>query len=60
MICMNKNALQKLIKVIVEQTQNEIGEMWMSTNEAGLTSEKKELLKGYIKKCVEEYMEENQ
>jgi len=57
---MNKKNLEKLIKLVVETTQDEIGEMWVSTNEAGLTSEKKELLKGYIKKCVEEYMEEKQ
>lgn len=59
---MNKNKFEKLIKLIVEEVENEVDEMWMSTKEcgtsveeAGLTSEKKELLKGFVKKCIAEY-----
>lgn len=60
---MNKNKFEKLITLIVEEVGNEVDEMWMSTKEcgtsvkeAGLTSEKKELLKGFVKKCIAEYL----
>lgn len=58
---MNKKNLTELVRLVVESVNEEIediGEMWFSTNEAGLTSEVRERLKSEIEDCLMEYIQE--
>ena len=55
---MNKKKLVELVKIVVESINEEMEEMWMSSNEAGLTSEVRDRLKAEVKDCLMEYLQE--
>ena len=55
---MNRQKLAELIKIIVESINEEIEEMWLSTNEDELTSEMRDQLKVEITDCLMEYLQE--
>ena len=55
---MKKNTFKEIVKLIVEETEKELEDLW-GYNEAGLTSEQRASLKQEIKDCISEIIVED-